>query len=143
MPAARHWRRPDNEIYRGFVNTPSLRPDEIRAAAETHHELGPDYQSAVIESFLDKIGREIDARVDARVAARTADLPTNSRRAPREWSSLAVVIPSLIFGIPISAIAVSAGPHPAGLTGLVVVWIAITVINVIYAVRLKAPERRQ
>jgi len=45
-----------------------LTPEEIRAAAETHRELGPDYQSAVIESFLDKVGREIDARVDQRMA---------------------------------------------------------------------------
>jgi hypothetical protein len=44
-----------------------LTPDEIRAAAETHSEVGRDYSSAVIESFLDKVGREIDARVDARL----------------------------------------------------------------------------
>src|SRR5215469_2798464 len=69
-----------NAIYRAPVNSPSLSPDEIRAAAETHRDLGPDYQSAVIESFLDKVGREIDARVDARVAAAQQYMP--AARAP-------------------------------------------------------------
>src|ERR1700730_15654107 len=50
------------------VGGSSLNPDEVRAAAATHHELGPEYQSAVIESFIDKVGREIDARVDSRLA---------------------------------------------------------------------------
>jgi hypothetical protein len=35
----------------------------------------------------------------------------------------------------ITAIAVAAGAHPAGLAGLLVVWIAIAVINIAYAVR--------
>jgi hypothetical protein len=48
------------------VNTTSLSAEELRAAAEIHRELGPDYQSAVIDSFLDRVGREIDARVGHR-----------------------------------------------------------------------------
>lgn len=119
------------------MNTQSLSPDEVRAAAETHRDLGPDYQPAVIEAFLDKVGREIDARVDARVAEQRA------RRAPREKSAFAVVVVSLIAGIPLSGIAVAAGAHPAGLAGLVVVWAAIAVINVAYALHLKSPERRR
>jgi hypothetical protein len=57
-------------IYRVCVSSSSsFSPNEIRAAAETHRELGPDYRDAVVDSFLDKVGREIDARVDARLAA--------------------------------------------------------------------------
>jgi len=62
--------------------TSSLSPEEIRAAAETHRELGPDYQSAVIESFLDKVGREIDARVDARLAGAEPGGPRRPPSAP-------------------------------------------------------------
>jgi hypothetical protein len=47
----------------------------IRAAAETHHEIGPEYQPAVIESFLEKVGQEIDAGVDARLAGRQGPQP--------------------------------------------------------------------
>ena len=41
---------------------------EIRAAAEVHHELGPEYRDAVVASFLARIDVEIAARIDARLA---------------------------------------------------------------------------
>jgi hypothetical protein len=121
-----------NAIYRAAVNSPSLSPDEIRAAAETHRDLGPEYKSAVIESFLDRVGREIDARVDARLAA--AQMPVAKPvRQHRERSPMALAIVSISLGIPLSAIAVAAGSHPPGFPGLLVIWIAIAVINVAYS----------
>jgi len=87
------------------VSSTSLDPDEIRAAAEVHRELGPDYQSAVIESFLDKVGKEIDARVDARMAE------VQQFRRVRGQSPMTLPIVSLVFGIPLTAI--SAGAHRA------------------------------
>ena len=120
---------------------PSLSPDEIRAAAETHRDLGPEYQSAVIESFLDRVGREIDARVDARLAA--AQLPIQQQqqyqhqlvRPHRERAPLALAIVSMALGIPLTALAVTAGRNPTGFAGLLVIWIAIAVINVAYSRR--------
>ncbi|MGE5292794.1 MAG: hypothetical protein ACM3ML_37520 [Micromonosporaceae bacterium] len=47
-------------------------PDEIRATAETYHGAGPGYRDAVIESFPDKVSREIDARPDTRLAQQAA-----------------------------------------------------------------------
>jgi hypothetical protein len=124
------------KIYRVCVSSSSsFSPNEIRAAAETHRELGPDYRDAVVDSFLDKVGREIDARVDARVAAATRQVPEQPDRAPRRFSEVAMVGLTMGLGIPLSAIAVAAGTHPAGLWGLLVVWIAIAVINIAYAVR--------
>ena len=113
------------------MNSPSLSPDEIRAAAETHRDLGPDYQSAVIESFLDRVGREIDARVDARLAA--ARVPDPPARQPRERQPLTLAIVSIVLGIPLSGIAVAAGTNPPGFAGLLVIWIAIAVINIAYS----------
>ncbi|MGH3164679.1 MAG: hypothetical protein ACRDN0_02155 [Trebonia sp.] len=124
-----------------------LSPDEIRAAAAVHDELGPRYQDAVIESFLEKVGKEIDARVDARLGAE-APLPASrhDRRHHgddgRGGSPMALAMCSLVFGIPISAIAVAAGSHPAGLLGLVVVWIAIAAINIAYNISYTARSRR-
>ncbi len=116
---------------------PSLSPDEIRAAAETHRDLGPEYQSAVIDSFLDRVGREIDARVDARLAA--ARLPNQQQhqvaRPHRERAPLALAIVSMALGIPLTALAVTAGRNPTGFAGLLVIWIAIAVINVAYSRR--------
>ena len=119
-------------IYLVSVSTSSFSPDEVRAAAEVHGELGADYQGAVIDSFLDKVGREIDARVDARLAARAATPPPEVAKKPT--SPLVVLAITMTLGIPISAIALSAGQHPAGVWGLLIVWIAITVINIAYAV---------
>lgn len=116
----------------------SLSPDEIRAAAETHRDLGPDYQSAVIESFLDKVGREIDARVDARLAA--AQPPAApARPASKERSAFVLAIVSLSLGIPLTALTVTAGTHPVGIAGLLVVWVAIAIINVAYTVGRRPP----
>jgi hypothetical protein len=36
----------------------SLSPDEIRATAEIHREISPEYQDAVIDSFIERVGRE-------------------------------------------------------------------------------------
>ncbi len=127
-----------NAIYLAAVNSPSLTPDEIRAAAETHRDLGPDYQSAVIESFLDKVGREIDARVDARVAAAQPSAPP-AKPAARERSAFALAVVSMAFGIPLTALTVTAGSHPVGIGGLLVVWLAIAVINVAYSMHLRPP----
>jgi anti-sigma factor RsiW len=127
------------------VNSPSLTPDEIRAAAETHRDLGPDYQSAVIESFLEKVGREIDARVDARVAAAQPYMPSAPPAAPvkpasRERSAFVLAIVSMSLGIPLTALTVTAGTHPVGIAGLPVVWLAIAVINVAYSWHLRPPS---
>ncbi|HUZ22890.1 MAG TPA: hypothetical protein VMV07_03900 [Streptosporangiaceae bacterium] len=114
------------------MSTSSLSPEELRAAAEVHSELGPAYRDAVVESFLDKVGREIDARVDARLA-RTQ--PVAPRLAARDHS-FALAIMSLIVGIPITAIVVAAGHNTSGAAefgGLLLAWAAIAVINVAYA----------
>ena len=109
----------------------SLTPDEIRAAAETHHELGSEYQHAVIESFLDKVGKEIDARVDARIASQTqGQVP----QPVRQRSPYALAIASIALGIPLTAITLSDARANA-LAVIVVIWVAITLINLGYSRR--------
>src|SRR2546429_8558055 len=57
------------EGYAAGMGDSRLSPDEIRATAEVHNELGPDYRDAVVESFLAKIDKEVGARIDAQLAA--------------------------------------------------------------------------
>jgi hypothetical protein len=52
------------------VSTSPGPPEDIRAAAEVHRELGPEYSDAVVAAFLDKVDREVDARVKAHLADR-------------------------------------------------------------------------
>jgi hypothetical protein len=126
-----------------------LSAGELRAAAETHKELPPEYRDAVLESFVDRVGREIDARVDARLAHAAArpvgpqpGPATPAPRAQKPFSPMAMALGSIALGIPISAIAAAAGTHPAGIWGLLVVWIAIAAINLGYAARLRPPDGR-
>lgn len=53
------------------MNDAPLTAQDVRAAAEVHRELGPEYGDAVVESFLAKIDKQIEARVDERFAAVT------------------------------------------------------------------------
>ncbi len=116
-------------------------PEEIRAAAEIHRELGPEYDKAVVESFLDRLGPEIDARVDARVAQELQ--ARGGQRAPRPVSPAGMALGSIALGIPVTAIVATSGSHPAGFAGVLVVWLAIAVINVAYAMfsRPAGPRR--
>jgi hypothetical protein len=115
------------------VSSSSLTPDEIRAAAETHQELGSDYSAAVIESFLEKVGSEIDARVDARLTRYPGPAqapPAKNKKARSEHGSpTAIAALSIILGIPLTAIVAYS---PAHLWGLLVVWIALAAINIAY-----------
>jgi hypothetical protein len=81
--------------------------DEIGAAVAAHRELGREYDSAVAESLIDRIGAEIDKRIDARLG------PLRSgSRSPAESSWLGNV-PRMWVGAGIGA-AVA-----AGITGIV------------------------
>ena len=52
-------------MYRNPVD--QMTRNDIAAAAAAHHELGRDFDGAVAESLIDRIGAEIDKRVDARL----------------------------------------------------------------------------
>jgi len=67
--------------YHPVMSTSPLSPADIRAAAEVHAELGPEYRDAVVESFLAKIDNEIAACIDAR-------LPTTPRTQKRSTDPL-------------------------------------------------------
>jgi hypothetical protein len=112
------------------VSSSSLTPDEIRAAAEIHNELGKDYSAAVIESFLEKVGNEIDARVDARLTRYPGPAQAPAAKVKHQHgSSTTVAVLSVVLGVPLTAIVAYS---PAHLWGLLVVWISLAVINIAY-----------
>jgi hypothetical protein len=92
-------------------------PEDIRAAAETYAELGPEYHDAVVASFLDKIGREVDARVEARLAAAApaAPPPRKRRRAPLTRRRVLRDVTAAAAGAlaVVGAVAVAGGHHPS------------------------------
>jgi len=54
-------------MYRNAVDQATR--NDIAAAAAAHHELGRDFDGAVAESLIDRIGVEIDKRIDTKLRA--------------------------------------------------------------------------
>jgi len=92
------------------MSTSPLSPQEIRAAAAAHKELGPEYSDAVIESFLERVDRKIDARVDARLGPVSREQPVQPAQSNNRRTLLTgVAIGILITGVPSAMVAASAG----------------------------------
>ena len=136
------------------MSTSPLSSQEIRAAAEAHRELGPDYHDAVVESFLAKVEREIEARVDARLAASP---PARSRQldaatlARRRLALMYMALGSVAVAIPFSFVSLWAHGNTGGaaigdwtgtVVSIVVMWILISVVYGFCAFRLR-PSRRE
>jgi hypothetical protein len=103
------------------MSTSELPRDDLAASLAARRELGPDYDAAFVEA--------IAARIEQSSAARRPVI-AESEKGERAMA-LTVVCVSLGVSIPVSAIAAT----QAGLSGLVVVWLAIAVINVAFALR--------
>jgi hypothetical protein len=95
-----------------------LTRDDIAAAAGAYAELGRDYDGAVAEGLIERIGAEIDKRVDARLSERDrAHAPAPApEAAPRtrpasrtSAASVALALGSMGMGV-LAALAVLKGP---------------------------------
>ncbi len=119
-----------------------LSPDEIRAAAEAHDELGPDYRDAVVESFLEKIDKEVGARIDARLAsARQAGTRVpDPVRLDRQRSQLGAMVAGSVLAALASGAAVEWSVHYPGsspVKALATVWAILAVVYIACAWRLR------
>jgi Flp pilus assembly protein TadB len=100
--------------------------DELEAAVEARRELGRERERDVVDSFLDRVEREIDARVDERIARRGGGVPT--QRTGSDWGFVLLAISSLGIGIAVTGAATAA--DDAWVAG--VAWIAIVLVNWLY-----------
>jgi len=140
------------EMYREAMDQTAR--DEITAAAAAHRELGPQYDEAMAESLIDRIGEEIDRRVDARMGQGqpSASARRESRRlvrpapppeppepaAPARMSASSVVLAlgSMGIGIGVAGTVLPvAGGNPGGFWLVALIWVIIGVINVSWARR--------
>jgi hypothetical protein len=122
-----------------LVGMDQLAREDIAAAAAVHSELGRDYDGAVAESLVERIGEEIDKRVDARLG-RSGDAPARRGRAGQlsrsgrsSWETVPLALGSMIVGGIVSANLMSSAHASAALVALV--WIIIGVINIAYSRR--------
>src|SRR6478752_7004091 len=98
---------------------PELRR-ELDATLQARGELGPEYESVLIDSFLEKVERRL-------AAARSASEPARPFGTFAERFGFGVV--SLVLAVPLSAIGVA----NAGIDGLVVAWLGIVGVNAVHA----------
>jgi hypothetical protein len=107
------------------MNISELPRDELAASLAARRELGPDYDAAFVDAVAERIQQ-----------ASTARRPIIAEQEKGERAmALTVACVSLVVSIPVTAIAAI----QAGLAGLAVVWLALAVINVAFALR---PRRR-
>ncbi|MCX4534673.1 hypothetical protein ACWD4L_21800 [Streptomyces sp. NPDC002596] len=119
---------------------------ELNATLHARSELGPEYESALIDSFLEKVEQRLDVTLDRRVrrhlgeqqikVARGAHTPQPPLGDFGERFGFGIV--SLVLAIPLSAIGVA----NAGIEGLVVAWLGIVGVNAFNAARSRPLFRR-
>lgn len=116
--------------------TPDER-DEISASVAVHAELGPDYDKAVAEGLVERIGAEIDKRVDARVSAANKQAPPSPVSGHHRGVGFAMLLISLIFGTGATSVVIGSDRTDSAAQAIMVllIWAAIAAINIVYALR--------
>jgi hypothetical protein len=111
---------------------------ELDASLQARRELGEEYESALVDSFLEKVDQRIDAAVERRVRRQFAEsqmAAARDSRSPGATDSFGerfgFGIVSLVLAVPLSAI----GAGTAQLPGLLVTWVGIVGVNVVQAAR--------
>ncbi|MBE4739981.1 MULTISPECIES: hypothetical protein [Streptomyces] len=112
---------------------------ELAATLNARRDLGEDYESALVDSFLEKVDQRIDTVVDRRVRRQVAEqqmVVARGSRSPDRSSDTwgeryGFGVVSLVVAIPLSGI----GAGEAGLSGLLVTWAGIVGVNVAWALR--------
>jgi hypothetical protein len=103
---------------------------DMRATIEARRDLGPDYEAALVESFVERLDESIARRVRAEMHA------TGARPYPPPPpykggnGSIPIALGSMGLGIPLTAIA----SESAGAPGLLLVWGGIVAINFAHAI---------
>ncbi len=112
---------------------------ELAATLNARRDLGEDYESALVDSFLEKVDQRIDSVVDRRVRRQVAEqqmVVARGSRSPDRSSDTwgeryGFGVVSLVAAIPLSGI----GGGVAELPGLFVTWAGIVGVNVAWALR--------
>ena len=110
---------------------------QLNATLQARRELGEEYESALVESFLEKVDQRIDGAVERRVRRQMAEqqmVVARGARSPRPTDSwgerFGFGIVSLVLAIPLSGIGTV-----VGLPGLLATWLGIVGVNVAQVAR--------
>ncbi|HEX2173463.1 MAG TPA: hypothetical protein VHL09_13585 [Dehalococcoidia bacterium] len=98
-----------------------LRQD-LEATLQSRQELGPAYDSHLIEAFLERLDRSLDERIEARLHSLHAPQAAPASQFTKEMVFALAV--TMIFGTGLTAI----GAEHADVGGILAIWIPIAVI---------------
>ncbi|MFE9422286.1 hypothetical protein ACFYNO_04890 [Kitasatospora sp. NPDC006697] len=120
-----------------------LRKD-LDAAIETRRELGPEYESELVDAFLSRIDARLDARVEQRVAEGLSRVEPDFRPRRESKRGRLGYLPavSLVMAIPLTGI----GTTVMHGFGVVIAWAGIVGVNFAAAFgerREREQERRR
>ncbi|MEO3869118.1 hypothetical protein ABGB18_09835 [Nonomuraea sp. B12E4] len=108
--------------------------DELRAALSARRDLGPEFEDAVVESFLEKMGQEVDRRVDERLAqSGPAAKQVARQQTTADGQRLALAIVSVALGTVSTILLTLVGDGKE--YALIPVWVGIIIVNVIFNTR--------
>jgi hypothetical protein len=113
--------------------------DDVSAAYGARKELGPEYERAVLESFVARAAESIDQHVDARLAqygvgtAPAAPSPRRPVQGQGQADNAYVAVPvfSLILGVA-GSIWLTAGTQ-AEADAVFAMWLGIMLLNLVFA----------
>ncbi len=112
--------------------------EDIAAAAAARRDLGRDYDDALAESLVDRIGDEIDKRVEARLALgdgrprKRARVGLPGQHGQASWDVIILALGSMMIGgITANAILNNRGNGAS----VALIWLVILGINIAYARR--------
>ncbi|MBT2452974.1 hypothetical protein J7F03_39305 [Streptomyces sp. ISL-43] len=113
---------------------------ELDATLDARRELGPEYEDALVDSFVEKVDTQVRRRLaEERLSAARGEVRGTARSSEDgnfgERFGFAII--TLVLAIPLSAI----GAAQARLSGLVVVWLGILGVNYVHASGF--PRRRR
>lgn len=92
---------------------------ELAATLQARRELGPEYESALVDSFLEKVEQRLDTTLDRQVRRHLAEQQVRAARDPRSISPpsagalsgfgerFGFGVVSLVLAVPLSAIGVA------------------------------------
>src|SRR6266852_3797777 len=119
-----HDSRFGNSLPEAYVQAMVERKD-IEAALEARRELGQEYEPQIVDSLAEKIERRLEERLRERRAP-----------APRHhYFEMRLALGSIGLGIGATAVATSNAQGAGGIVIASIAWIAIAVVNIVYAVR--------
>jgi hypothetical protein len=104
---------------------------DLDAAVHARRELGAEYESALVDSFVEKIDTQVRRRLAEERLLAARGRPAAAARDGNFGERFGFAVITLVLAVPLSAI----GAAQAGLKGLLVSWLGILGVSFVHAAK--------